>query len=236
MVRAWETTGLLGTVRTGRHERLDYVCQQCGRAFHLEPWRGRLIGGGLFAVMFAGFGAMALVGGLIAGAAEQRSPAYFAGMFAFSVVSLIVAAAFAAWASKPWRTFRLAPVDPDATPLQMRFTIPAESLRRCGCGGVAQCRKIVAERTMLGRGFETHYECTQCGRTFALESARSAITAVTASILIGGLGASIAVAAWEQGPGTWACAGIIIALGLGGLSLSVARLVNRARHPAMVPT
>lgn len=225
IAREWGETVLLGTIQTGRTPQKDWVCQECGVSFSHRTHLLRIVLGLSLVPMLLLCGP---VGGVIAFAAEGKVE-----QLGFAVVSGTIGLILAAVCAYPFWVRWRSPVVPDAPIPPIRYGL-VEPGRKCGCGGVAPCTKIVASRTNgIPTGVTHTYHCPHCNTEFAVESAWATILGLVAGGAFAAGGAYFMPSAWADGwLATLICGAVAVGAGLVALQ-SVWRLANRWRHPKL---
>ncbi len=227
-VREWEPAGFFGRVIAGQHPRHDFVCQECGASFSVEPWKQRLLVGGLWGSQAFIVGGLLLIVGL---ANALETPGLGLGVAGVGAILAIAAAVYLYWAVRPAWVDRTRPVVAHARPIQIRYT-QVEPVRRCTCGKAVDCVGVTTRRSnILPAGTQHHYACKHCGESFRIASPWRLLLTTGMSLLASGIGPVLALAGGGQLVGNWLFGGVVLLLGLAGLLFSALRLVERLRHP-----
>ncbi len=173
--RDWGDGGILGLRKGGPSTgRKDFVCQSCGFRFTVGPTRGRLVGGGLFALMFLGFGCAGVCGGLIAGLSEGNFDGLVLAPIGFAIGLPVLW-----WTTALWRADRRHPIVPDAAMPPIRYSL-SEPSRRCTCGETARCTHVLQWRKA---GVNLGQEMTYTSDGAALVPTALYISARSASVV-----------------------------------------------------
>jgi len=231
-VRRWEPAGLFGQAIAGRDPRHDFVCQECGACFSVEPWKLRLVSGGLQGSMLFVVGGLLVVVGLF-GALE--TPGVGLGVAGVGAALALIAAVYFPWAVRPAWVAWTRPVVDNAPPPQIRYT-HVEPVRRCTCGEPVACAGISTRRSnTLPAGTQHQYACSRCGQGFAIASPWRLALTTGASLVACGIAPVLALAGGGRLVGNWLCGGVVLLLGLAGLLVAVHSLGARLRHPLVSP-
>jgi hypothetical protein len=234
-VKAWSgATSFVGIDLgpTGTIERRDFVCQDCGAGFSLEPPGRRRVAGCLALALPGPLGAVLLLLGLGSAIAERDPGAPVA--IVIGVVLLSIAVAVSRWAGSAARAHRLRPIVPGAPLPVVRFPAPEPAARRCRCGGRATSVALIEHQSHgISQGRTTNYRCTSCGRELQLEDGRGIATLALGTVVFLGLGIALLAHSSGQGPGAWVCSGLVTLVGVVAGFLVVAAILAHRAHPPL---